>query len=292
MARLCNDCPRKCNAMRTADGNIGGFCRSGDSVKMARAALHFGEEPCISHSGGSGTIFFSGCTLRCVYCQNDVISHRQFGKTVSVQRIADIMRELEEQGADNINFVSGSHYIHAIREALHRYHPSIPTVWNSGGYDCSEMIAENLFDIYLMDLKYLSSERAARYSFCPDYPQAATRAVLAAYRNCQQPIYDSNGRMLKGLIVRHLVLPFGTAEAIRVIQWFAQNTPKAVFSLMAQYTPCTNLTSFPEINRKITKREYRKVTDALLSSGIENAYVQDLSSGKKSYIPNFDLTGV
>lgn len=289
MKQLCNDCPRKCNAIRTADDNIGGFCQMPLYPKIARADLHFWEEPCISGKNGSGTIFFSGCSLKCVYCQNYEISHKNSGKIITPQELANIMCELEKKGAENINFVNPTHYFWAIKEALNIYKPNIPLVYNSSGYDLSENIEEDIFDIYLFDLKYISQNVSLKYSFAKDYFEFAEQAIKTAINLIKKPLFNENGIMQKGIIIRHLVLPLLTNEAIKVIVWVIKNAPEAYLSLMAQYTPYGDLQKYPEINRKITKREYEKVVDYILSTGFEKVYIQELSSSNEAFIPDFNI---
>lgn len=284
----CNLCPRGCNAERTPSENIGGFCGMPSYPKIARADLHFWEEPCISGTNGSGTIFFSGCSLNCVYCQNYEISQNRKGRVITPEQLAQIMRELESKGAHNINFVNPTHYFEAIKQALKIYHPNIPLVYNSGGYDLEENINEDIFDIYLMDIKYVSSEKSAKYSCAKDYFEFASRAVKAAY-NLRKTVIDPNGIMQSGVIVRHLVLPLATREAIAVIDWFCENTPDAYLSLMSQYVPCGKAEEFKELNRKITKREYEKVLEHLYTKSIQNVFIQDYSSSSKKYIPDFNF---
>lgn len=290
---ICNLCPRKCNAVRTDFENQNGFCKAPLLPKIARAGLHFWEEPCISGEKGSGTIFFSGCSLNCVYCQNYDVSHKSFGKTVSYERLAEIFRELEDLGAHNINLVTPTHYINAIKKTLDIYKPSIPIVYNSGGYDSVEALKslEGYVDIYLMDLKYLLNERALKYSSAKDYPQVAVNAILEAYRQAEDCEFK-DGIMQKGLIIRHLLMPQGTNQAIEVFNWVKENTPKAYFSMMSQYTPLANLSEFPEINRKVTRREYEKVLNVICEKNFKNCYFQELSSSSEKYIPNFNLEGV
>lgn len=289
----CSLCPRRCNAERTNDENLNGFCKMPLLPKVARAALHFWEEPCISGKNGSGTVFFSGCTLDCVFCQNYDISHGGFGKVITHQRLADIFKELEEKGAHNINLVTPTHFVPAIIRALDIYKPKIPVVYNSGGYDSVEEIRalKGYVDIFLMDLKYLSGERAALYSGTPDYTEYATAAIKECYK--QQPFCDfQDGIMQKGLIVRHLLLPKGTNEAIKVFDWVRNNTPDAFFSIMSQYTPCGRAENMPIINRRVTKREYEKVLSYICNSNFDNVYIQECESSDKKYIPTFDLEGI
>lgn len=288
----CNQCPRKCNAYRSETENVGGFCKMPLYPIVARAALHFGEEPCISGEKGSGTIFFSGCNLKCVFCQNYEISALGVGEQISINRLAEIMKELQERGAHNINFVNPSHYIFAIEEALKIFKPDIPLVYNSSGYDNLENIKKNIFDIYLFDLKYVSSEKSLKYSGAADYFRVASKAIKTAYDTVSECIIDKNGIMQKGLIVRHLLMPLATKEAISVIDWFCENTPEAYFSLMSQFTPCGRCSDFSEINRKVTKREYNKVCDYLFLKNLNNVYLQELSSATTDYIPIFNGFGV
>ena len=248
MQKKCNQCPRKCSADFINREN-NGFCKTPYLPKIARAGLHFGEEPCISGQNGSGTIFFSGCNLKCVYCQNFDISNNNFGITVSVERLAEIFKELEESGAHNINFVTPSHYIHAIKEALNIYKPKIPLVYNSSSYDDISVIKEDIFDIYLLDFKYFDDKKANKYSFANNYFKVATEFIKEAYNQKTVAKFD-NGIMQSGLIIRHMILPLATSNAISVIDWVKENTPNAYFSLMSQYTPCFNAKNFKEINFK------------------------------------------
>lgn len=288
MKYLCNDCPRKCGAKRSENNNLGGFCQMPLYPKIARAELHFWEEPCISGKNGSGTIFFSGCSLRCVYCQNFQISHLGGGELKTPEQLADIMRELENKGAHNINFVNPTHYIWAIKEALKIYKPSIPLVYNSGGYDLESVIEEDLFDIYLLDLKYVSSDKSLKYSGISNYFEIAQKAIKAAYRLKDKAVIN-NGIMQSGLIIRHLVLPQNTNEALKVIDWFEENAKNAYLSIMAQYIPCWKADKYPELNRRITRREYDKVIDYLCNKDIKNVYIQSRLSASEDYIPAFNL---
>lgn len=289
----CSLCPRRCNAERTNEQNINGFCQMPLLPKVARAALHFWEEPCISGKNGSGTVFFSGCTLDCAFCQNYDISHGGFGKQISYQRLADIFKELEEKGAHNINLVTPTQFVPAIIRAIDIYKPKIPIVYNSGGYDSVEVIRalNGYIDIFLMDLKYLSCERARLYSGAENYPEYAVSAIKECYTH--QPVCEfKDGIMQKGLIVRHLLLPQGTNEAIKVFDWVSENTPNAYFSIMSQYTPLGRAENMPIINRRVTKREYDKVLSYICSTGFENVYIQECESSDKKYIPPFNLEGI
>lgn len=290
MQTKCNQCPRKCNADFKARDKFG-FCGAPVLPKIARAGLHFGEEPCISGENGSGTIFFSGCNLKCVYCQNYDISNQNFGYAVSINRLAEIFKELEQGGAHNINFVTPSHYIHAIKEALNIYKPNIPLVYNSSSYDDINVVKENIFDIYLLDFKYFDNLKAQKYSFVNNYFEIATKFIKAAYMQKEIPVFK-NGIMQSGVIIRNMILPLCTNDSIKVIDWVKENAENAYFSLLAQYTPCFKAEEFKEINRTITKREYNKVVEYLLNKNLKNAYVQDYNSFGREFTPKFDGFGV
>jgi len=261
--------------------------------KVARADLHFWEEPVISGKNGSGTVFFSGCSLKCVYCQNYEISQENSGKIISYERLAEIFCELERKGAHNINLVNPSHYAIAIKKALDIYKPQIPIVYNSGGFDNVETLKmlEGYIDIYLLDLKYLDSDRAKLYSLAEDYPEVAKKSITEALR--QQPeCIIKDGIMQKGVIIRHLILPQGTNEAIKVFDWVRENASNSYFSIMSQYIPMGKAKEMPIINRKITKREYDKVLDYISEFDFDNVFIQENSSATKEYIPRFDLSGI
>ncbi len=286
---VCNNCPRKCNINR--EDRVG-ICGVGSNLKVARAGLHFGEEPCISGENGSGTIFFSGCSLKCVMCQNFDISHNGFGKEISPQKLIEIMKNLEAEGANNINFVTPSHYFNALKEVLNEYRPKIPIVYNSSGYDLLENIQKDLFDVYLFDLKYFSNEKALKYSKCADYFNVASNAIKEAVKLKGLPKYNDRGVLQSGVIVRHLILPSSTNDAISIIDWLSENTPEVIFSLMSQYVPMYKASEYKELNRKITAREYNKVLEHCFSKSFSDVYIQDRMSATKEMIPIFDLTGV
>lgn len=290
---ICSLCPRQCKALRTDNRNLNGYCKMPLLPKAARAALHFWEEPCISGKNGSGTIFFSGCALSCVFCQNYDLSHNAYGKMVTYERLAEIFYELEKKGAHNINLVSPTHYAHAVKAALDIYRPKIPIVYNSGGYDRVETLRmlEGYIDIYLLDLKYLSSERAALYSNAPDYPEYAVSAIKEALRQQSECVFDGD-IMQKGVIIRHLLMPQGTREAISVFDWVRENAPQAYFSIMSQYIPFGKALDMPVINRRVTDREYEKVLDYICEFDFPNIFVQQKNSADKKYIPEFDLSGI
>lgn len=261
---------------------------------IARAALHNWEEPPISGTKGSGAIFFSGCSLRCVFCQNFNISHDGFGKPVSTQRFIDIMKELENEGAHNINLVNPTHFVPFIREALEKYKPSVPVVYNTGGYDSVKSLKtlSGLVDVYLPDFKYFDGNISKRYSAAPDYFENASAAIIEMKRQTENDVIE-NGLMKKGLIIRHLILPKNTNQSFKVLEWISENLPKSTYiSLMSQYTPCGDAEKYKEINRKIVTAEYDRVIDKFFELGFTNGFMQERTSAKTVFIPPFDLTGV
>ncbi len=288
---VCTLCPRQCGVNRKT---AFGYCHMPETPVVARAALHFYEEPPISGTRGSGAIFFSGCSLRCVYCQNYEISQKYAGVSISVERLAELFRELEAQGAHNINLVNPTHFTYAILQALDCYRPAIPIVWNSGGYERVETLRdlEGYVDIYLPDLKYIDAAVSREYSDARNYFSYAGPALLEMQRQIGEEKLDASGILQRGMIVRHLLLPQGTRQAILVARWVQEQLPLARFSLMAQYLPLGRAGEHPRINRKITRREYKKVLDALAELGMERVFVQDRSSAETEYIPAFDGTGV
>ncbi|MGN1158867.1 MAG: radical SAM protein [Lachnospiraceae bacterium] len=293
----CVLCPRACRVNRSLSGQKG-LCGMSDRVRIARAALHFWEETCISGKEGSGAVFFSGCNLRCVFCQNREISAGGAGTEISVERLLDIFMELQEQGANNINLVTPTHYLLSVAEALEKAKQKglrVPVVYNCGGYESVEALKriEGLVDIYLPDYKYVSAELAARYSAAADYPQRAWEALAEMYRQTGEAVLDERGMMRRGVIVRHLILPGHTKEAIAVLQkLYATYGNTICYSIMNQYTPLPYVAKgYPELNRRLTKREYDKVIDAAVSMGIENGYIQEGETAKESFIPPFDGTG-
>ena len=290
---ICNLCPRRCNALRNETENKTGFCKMPLLPKVARAALHFGEEPIISGKKGSGTVFFSGCSLSCVYCQNSEISALGNGKSITVERLAQIFYELEQMGANNINLVTPTHYAHMVKRALDIYRPSIPIVYNSSGYECEETLdlLKDYIDIYLFDFKYWDKEKAKKYSNASDYPEIVKRAILKAYSYKSQ-VKIENGIMQSGVIIRHLLLPLSTNDAIKIFDWIRENTPNVYFSIMSQYVPLYKAKEIPEISRPVTKREYEKVISYILNTDFKNVFIQERNSATEEFIPDFDFTGV
>lgn len=290
---ICQLCPRRCGALRTeTEGK--GYCRMPALPVLARAALHQWEEPPISGTRGSGTIFFSGCPLGCVFCQNEEISHRDVGKPVTVQRLRQICMELVDQGAHNINFVTPTHYSHILAQVLDAPLP-VPVVFNSGGYDSVSTLEslEGKIDIYLPDLKYMDSVPAGRYSAAPDYPAVAAAAIREMVRQVGPCVFDENGLLKKGVIIRHLVLPGQAEGAKQVMDWVAREFPKGtvLFSLMSQYTPYGRADQFPEIDRKLRRGEIRAVQDYMDALGLDG-FTQERTSAKREYTPPFDLSGL
>ena len=286
---ICSICPRHCNVDRSV--NLG-FCQSPDNFRVARAALHFWEEPCISGKDGSGTVFFSGCNLKCVFCQNNEISAENKGVEISDDKLISIFENLISQGANNINLVNRTHYAKRLAKVLSRWKSPVPIVYNSSGYEEVETLKalDGLIDIYLPDLKYIRAEKAMSYSEAADYFEKASAALLEMRRQVEDKF---DGDIMKsGMIIRHLILPQNTNSSIAVLDFIKSNFPDTFVSLMAQYTPCGDLSEFPEINRKITKREYEKVVNYALDNLFDKLFIQELSSADKSFIPKFDFTGV
>ena len=292
---ICNACPRSCNVERTEQLPAKGFCRMPYSPFIARAALHRWEEPCISGYRGSGTVFFSGCSLRCVFCQNEQISRNPFGKHTDKETFIEYIKQLEEMGAHNINLVNPTHFVPFIKEALTAYKPSIPVVYNTGGYDKVESLREleGLIDIYLPDIKYVDPAVSKKYSGVENYFEYASKAVLEMYRQVGDCVFDDEGILQKGILIRHLVLPLNTEQSFKVIDFVAENFPDDVcMSLMSQYTPMKKYTQYKELNRRLTTYEYEKVLDYFRKKGLHNAYIQQINSADKGYIPDFCNFGI
>ena len=286
---ICSICPRHCNVDRNK--NLG-FCQSPDNFRVARAALHFWEEPCISGKEGSGTVFFSGCNLKCVFCQNNEISAENKGVEISDEKLISIFENLISQGANNINLVNPTHYAKRLANVLRVWKSPVPIVYNSSGYEEVETLKslDGLVDIYLPDLKYIRAEKAQRYSKAQDYFEKASQALIEMRRQVEDKF---DGDIMKsGMIIRHLILPQNTNSSIAILDFIKAYFPDTYVSLMAQYTPCGDLSNFPEINRKITKREYEKVVNYALDNSFDKLFIQELSSADKSFIPKFDFTGV
>lgn len=302
MLKNCTLCPRNCGINRYINK---GFCGADNNIKVARAALHFMEEPCISGKNGSGTIFFSSCNMKCCYCQNYVISHENFGKNITEKQLSEIMLNLQNQGANNINLVTGVMFVPQIINALDLIKDKleIPVVYNSSGYENVETIKmlEGYVEIYLVDIKYYSDEMAVKYSNAPKYFENCIAAVEEMIKQAGQPIFydnkcfDDDEALLKsGTIIRHLVLPGGRKDSIEILRSIAEkfNKNEYILSLMSQFTPHYNCDKFKEINRKVTGFEYDSVVNEALKLGLDNTYIQDRSSVGEEYTPPFDLEGV
>ena len=287
----CVQCPHRCGVERTGTAGAG-VCGMPSLPVVARAALHHWEEPPISGTRGAGTIFFSGCSLGCVYCQNEEISHRGVGKVISEERLREICRELISQGAHNIDLVNPTHFSHVLERVLEEPLP-VPVVWNSGGYDLPETLRrlEGKVDIYLPDLKYLDEAGAARYSGAPDYPERAKAAILEMYRQTG-PCVEEDGLLCRGVVIRHLLLPGRLAQAKAVMDWVAEQFPPGAvyFSLMSQYTPWGRAAEYPEIDRKLRRAESRAARAYMENLGLAG-FVQDEDSACREYTPAVDLNG-
>ncbi len=285
----CNLCPRNCNIDRKTKL---GFCGQSNKLRISKVMLHHYEEPIISGNEndiGSGAIFFTGCNLKCVFCQNNPISHKNKGKNISVKKLVQIFKKLEKNGAYNINLVTPTHFTNQIISALKIYKPSISVVWNSSGYENKEEIEKlkDLVDIYLVDLKYMSNELAFKYSRAKDYVEKATSAILQMKNNQPTDIIE-NGLMKKGLIIRHLILPTHTSDSIECLKFIHNKIGKdTIVSLMSQYEPRYDAVMYPEINKKITPLEYKRVVSYAQNLEMTNCFVQDLSSANSKYTPKF-----
>ena len=292
----CTLCPRMCEADR--ENGKTGFCGETGEIRAARAALHMWEEPCISGTKGSGAVFFSGCGLRCCFCQNHDIAMGSRGRAVSVERLGEIFLELKEKGAANINLVTGAHYVPQIIEALdmaRRNGMDIPVVYNSSGYEKTETLKllEGYVDIYLPDLKYLDPELAQKFSYAPDYVQAAKAAIGEMVRQTGKCEFGEDGYIRKGTIVRHLILPGHTGNSIKALRYLHETYGEDIYiSIMNQYTPVFEQKEYTELNRCVTRREYEKVLDYAFELGIENGFFQDGETARESFIPAFDYEGV
>lgn len=287
---ICDLCPRKCNAVRTEHSGDG-FCKMGTLPVVARIAPHYGEETCISGTRGSGTVFFSGCTMKCKYCQNHEISLTGRGVTLTPKELARGYKMLEEAGVHNINLVTADHFVEAVAESLDIYRPRIPIVYNCSGYTSPKTLSilDGLVDVYLPDFKYADDALAKKLSSAPNYVETATAAIQEMIFQVGKPRYDDEGMMKKGVIVRHLILPSHTKNSIAVLDRLARYFKNDVLvSLMCQYVPCGEAKNDPKLNRKITRREYEKVERVLFSLGLDG-FTQELSSATEEYIPEWDF---
>ena len=295
MIYKCTLCPRNCGADRS---NSTGMCGAGSSVIVARASLHKWEEPCISYKNGAGTVFFSGCNLHCCFCQNNKISNKLFGKEITDKQLADIFLRLQEDGADNIDLVTPTHFVPNIINALDmvKHKLDIPVVFNCGGYELKETIdmLEGYIDVYLPDMKYFSSDISSKYSNAPDYFEYASEAILAMIKQVGKLTFNSEGGLMKGTVIRHMVLPSHRHDSIKLIEWIADNTSRddVLVSIMNQYTPFDFISEeFSELKRKVTKMEYNSVINRAAELGLKG-FTQERSSASEDYVPDFDLSGI
>ena len=296
MYKNCTLCPRNCHADRTSGQR--GYCGMTWEIKAALASVHLWEEPPISGTRGSGTIFFSGCSLRCVFCQNHDISWQNFGKSVSTERLAEIMLERQAAGVHNINLVTAAHFAPSIAEAVHTARDrglKIPIVYNSGGYESVDTLKllEGVVDVYLPDIKYYSPELSAKYSGAADYFLRASEAVKEMYRQTGENVFDENGILKKGVIIRHLVLPSCKADSFKILDWIRSEIGEnSCVSLLNQYVPVYRASEFKEINRRLMSLEYTRVLDHFFEIGLKNGYMQEKASATSEYTPLFDLGGL
>ena len=292
MFNSCILCPRNCGVDRTTTL---GVCQVSNRVKIARAALHFWEEPCISGTKGSGAVFFSGCSLHCVFCQNEKISHGKVGQEITIEELAGLYIDLQNQGANNINLVTGTHYIPQIVESVtiaREKGLNIPIIYNTSGYETVESLRllEGIVNTYLPDFKYMDSGLAVKYSHAADYPEVVKEAIAEMVRQCGTPVFDEKGFIKSGVIVRQLLLPGHVKDAKAIIKYLYETYSDNIYiSMMSQYTPMPQIAAnYPELNRRVTKREYDSLIDYALSIGVENAFIQDRAVAKESFIPEFN----
>ncbi|MCY6371992.1 radical SAM protein [Clostridium ganghwense] len=296
MIENCTLCVRNCGINRL-NGEVG-FCNSGKRIKLGRVSLHHWEEPCISGNKGSGTVFFSNCNLKCVFCQNHAISNSGTGKEISIKRLSEIFLEQQEKGAHNINLVTPTHFVPQIIEALKLAKNSglvIPIVYNTNSYENLETIKalNGYIDIYLPDLKYFDDKYAVKYSNAPNYFSNASKIIEEMFTQVGKPVFDKNGLMKKGMIIRHLMLPGLLFDSKKIIDYIYNTFKDSVFiSLMNQYTPMFNSSKYPEINKRINPKHYESLIDYSINLGITKAYIQEHGTASESFIPNFDLRGI
>ena len=288
----CNICPRRCGADRE-NGSLG-FCGASNKIRIARAALHFWEEPCLSGKNGAGTVFFSHCNMKCVYCQNYRISTRGAGHEVSIGELAEIFLDLQSRGANNIDLVTPTHYALDIAEAVKKAKNSglhIPVLYNCGGYESVETLKrlEGIIDIYMPDMKYYRDKYAVKYSSAPRYFETACAALEEMYRQTGAFVLDENGIMQSGVIVRHMMLPGLMLDTKKIMDYLFDTYGNNIYiSLMSQYTPLKNVERFPELNRKIDMKKYNSIVDYCMNRGMENVFIQEGSAAKESFIPCFE----
>lgn len=287
---VCNVCPRNCNADRI---NKYGYCRMGKNPRVSKVMLHMWEEPCISGTRGSGAVFFSGCNLKCVFCQNYIISQEEMGQELSVSELSKVFLSLEEKGAHNINLVNPTHFIREIAEAIDISREKglkVPFVYNTNGYEAldSLKLLEGRIEVYLPDMKYYDSNASLKYSGASDYFEVCSKAVKEMYRQVGLPQFDDCGIITRGLIIRHLILPSLSKDSVKILDYINENFPQSIYvSIMSQYTPYYKAEEFHELNRRITKFEYDRVLKHFYGLGLENGYMQERDSASSEFIPEF-----
>lgn len=292
----CKLCPRNCGANRL--GEKRGFCGAGEKIRVARAALHYWEEPCISGDIGSGTVFFSYCTLKCVFCQNYNISQCSWGKEITIERLAEIFIELQDKGALNINLVTPTHYVPQIIEAIKIAKENglrLPIVYNSSGYEKVETIKllRGYIDVYLPDMKYFDTKYSSKYSKAKDYFSYAKDAINEMVNQVEEVKFDENGIIQKGVIIRHLMLPGLLFDSKKIIDYIYNTYGNKVYiSIMNQYTPLDHVKDYPELNRPLNKKHYESLIDYALNLGVQNGFIQEEGTDKESFIPLFNFEGV
>lgn len=291
----CNICPRGCNVDRS-EGKIG-YCGESTQIRVARTSLHQWEEPCITGEHGSGTVFFSGCSLKCIFCQNHNIADSSVGQAFTIEQLADAFLRLQEKKASNINLVTAGHFVEQLVPAIMLAKENgliIPIVYNSSAYETAEALQmlDGLIDVYLPDCKFYSAEISRNYAKAADYFKVAARAIEEMVRQAGVPVFDEvTGNMIKGVIVRHLVLPGHTKDSMEILKYLYDTYKNQIYvSIMNQYTPVIQQDEYPNLNRMVTGREYRKVVDYALSLGIENAFIQEGHTAQESFIPKFDCS--
>ena len=295
MNSKCNLCPHKCNVDRSS---VRGRCSASNKIKVGLASLHYFEEPCISGKSGSGTVFFTHCNLKCVYCQNFKISRDGFGKEISVEELANTFLSLQEKGANNINLVTPTVYVDKIIEAIkiaRNNGLNIPIIYNSSGYENVSTIEKlnGYIDIYLPDFKYAFDDLAMKYSKVPNYSSTAKKAIIAMYKQVGKPVFNEDGMLVKGVDIRHLILPENIENSKAVLKWIKDTfNDNVLVSIMAQYFPTNKAYEFEELNRKLTKEEYREIEAYIDKIGLENGFIQELGEHEEEYVPNFDLSGI
>lgn len=292
----CRLCPRKCGADRI--NSKYGFCGAGSEVRIARAALHFWEEPCISGESGSGTVFFSNCTMKCVYCQNYEVSTNSLGYNVTIDELSDIFIDLQSKGANNINLVTPTHYVPQIIKAIdisRRKGLNIPFVYNTGGYENVETIKmlDGYIDVYMPDFKYFDNKFALMLSNAPKYHEAAVSSIKEMYNQTGKAVFDKKGIMIKGVLIRHLMLPGLLRDSLHIIDYISENYGNNVyFSLMSQYTPLRHINELSSLNHKLNFKYYNFAVDRCIENGLENVFVQNEEAASESFIPEFSGTNV